>query len=90
MATQNVHPSMSLIDTRLAAYTVNHAENVRDLAEVIDIARSGGGQMLDDEDDSRCAVFREAIGLYAAKHNIGLGDLSAALIEWQATGGTNV
>ena len=84
--TQNAHLPASTIDTRVEAYTANHAEDVRDLAETIDVATSGYGGMLDDEEDSRCWVFREAIRLYAAKHNIGLAELSAALREWKAAG----
>ena len=85
MATQTLHPSDEIICARVEAYTQNHATDVRDLAEVIDLATFGGEGFLTDEEDSRCVVFQECIALYIEKHGIASAELSAALADWRAT-----
>ena len=78
---------MSALHRRLDAYTKAHSASVRDLAEVVDICQARNGGLLDDPDDSRTHVFREAIAMYRQKHRITPGALQAALADWRAVGG---
>lgn len=84
MATQNIHGFDPIKSALLAAYAHNHAENVRDLAEVIDLATAGGSNELSDEEDRRCGAFRQCIELYALREGISLERLSDAVVEWQS------
>lgn len=76
----------------LTAYTEAHRADVRDLAEVIDAATSGttAATHLTDPEDSRAAVFKECVSLYAAKHNISEIELADALRDWARIDGDTI
>ena len=68
----------------LTAYNNAHRPEVRDLAEMVDLATYNGGRhsMLTDQEDARTAVFNECVSLYAAKRNITDIELANALRDW--------
>lgn len=68
----------------LDTYTETHRADVRDLAEVVAAATSGATEAihLTDPEDSRAAVFKECVSLYATKHNISENELVDALRDW--------
>ena len=74
------------ISDRLDRYPQNHRGQVRDLAEMVVMATSGGaeGEMLGDPEDERHAVFQECVALYRREHGIAEPELTTALAEWKA------
>ena len=68
----------------LATYDGAHRPDVRNLAEMISLARYNGGRhsLLNDPED-RCAMaFDECVKLYVAKHNITEVELADASRDW--------